>query len=434
MSTISELPFVDDSPGDTALPHLSFFGTRLEAHLEMVDSVGPVYRMMFDGKEHLVISGLEANDMAWRNPDSWSYHDAMWPFRHQLSEVHVTQLDGEAHRRKRRLLKAGFKMDQIVKWIPLMAEVIAEDLAKAAGTTTELHDFIMDTLTRANSKSMINLDLTDTERAAFIKFEEEFIGALFLGDRVREFYGRPDYVKLKEDVMAYVLNLVRQRAAAQERPDDNLTAVMDERARNLDPLTEEELIYDTYLLLVAGHGNSAKTVCWALHEVMKQPEWLAALTAELEGFDATKLMRGMEAFPYLKATLLEAERMYPAAPVLPRVAAEDIDFDGFVIPAGTRVLHMQVLPHFMESIYDEPLAFKPERFLHKDPPRKAHGTFGGGTHICLGLNLTRVQMPLFLGQLLGNHKLEAYSEPRFFKVVPDHEITPIRVAFDARWQ
>ena len=119
----------------------------------------------------------------------------------------------------------------------------------------------------------------------------------------------------------------------------------------------------------------------------------------------------MKSFPMLKATIAEIERLFPAAPVLSRVVAKPFDFNGFVLEKGTKVLHMQTITHFLEEVYEEPYRFKPQRWLENDYSKKAQGTFGGSTHICLGMNLARVHIPIVLANILSKYDLVFKSEP-----------------------
>ena len=109
---------------------------------------------------------------------------------------------------------------------------------------------------------------------------------------------------------------------------------------------------------------------------------------------------------------MEAERLFPAAPVLPRVPAEDMDFIGHYLNKGSHCLHMLTLMHFDESIYEDPFQFKPQRWLDHSYPKQAHGTFGGGSHICLGMNVARIQMPITLGFLLSNYNFMVTKTPK----------------------
>ena len=75
------------------------------------------------------------------------------------------------------------------------------------------------------------------------------------------------------------------------------------------------------------------------------------------------------------------------------------------------MLHMQTIAHFLDEVYEEPYRFKPQRWLENDYSKKAQGTFGGSTHICLGINLVRVHMPIVLANIVSNYDLSFKSAP-----------------------
>ncbi len=67
---------------------------------------------------------------------------------------------------------------------------------------------------------------------------------------------------------------------------------------------------------------------------------------------------------------VEMERMFPAAPVLSRVVEEPFEFAGFELPRGTRVLHLQTLPHFLEEVSASPYRFDPSRWMDQRIPQE----------------------------------------------------------------
>ena len=68
--------------------------------------------------------------------------------------------------------------------------------------------------------------------------------------------------------------------------------------------------------------------------------------------------------------------------------------------------------HFDDSVYEEPFLFKPQRWIDNEYPKLAHGTFGGGSHVCLGMNVARIQLPITLGYLLSNYNFSITKEPK----------------------
>jgi cytochrome P450 len=161
-----------------------------------------------------------------------------------------------------------------------------------------------------------------------------------------------------------------------------------------------------------GTGNTAKLLNAGLQNLYHCADWMPGLRAELAGYTPEKLLGGMGAFPLLKATILEIERLFPAAPVLSRMVAEPFVFNGVMLPKGTKVLHLQTLPHFLEEIYADPYRFDPARWVDRDYPKKSQGTYGGSTHLCLGINLVRLHLPIVVGNVLRDYDLVLAEQPR----------------------
>jgi len=93
------------------------------------------------------------------------------------------------------------------------------------------------------------------------------------------------------------------------------------------------------------------------------------------------------------------------------VPSDKIDFMGYPLEKGQHCLHLIALMHYADSVYEEPFKFKPQRWIDNEYPKTAHGVFGGGSHVCLGMNVSRIQMPLTIGYLLSRYTFEILSKP-----------------------
>jgi cytochrome P450 len=83
----------------------------------------------------------------------------------------------------------------------------------------------------------------------------------------------------------------------------------------------------------------------------------------------------------------ESMRHSPAACIVPRAATDDVEFAGYMFPAGTFILVNTFAANRDPAIYDDADRFDIAR---NDVP--AILTFGGGAHYCLGANLARREL------------------------------------------
>ncbi len=380
-------------------------------HLSAYKALGPIYRVQYRGEKWACVGGLKANEWAWGHPDRWNYAEPMKAFREVMGDKHVTQLDGVRHRAKRKALKPGFAMSLIAQQIPKIDQVVKQFFEDHCGETWTMMDLFMEVLTEANSQSVIVTPLTPEERHTFIEFEEVFLpGVAMTPEQRARYYESSTFYQLKPVVFEFLRQLVTKRLEGH-REEDSFQTMIDNRGDREFPPDLEELLPEAYLLLMAGTGNTARTINCGLHYLQEQPDWYAELKEEVKDYQPEQLLRGMDKFPKLKATIMEMERVFPAAPLHPRLAAEDLEFEGYEIPKGTRILHLHTLTHFLDEIYEEPLRFNARRWIENDYPKKAHGTFGGSTHICLGMNLARIHMPIVMANLVRYFDLEVDELP-----------------------
>jgi len=384
---------------------------------------GPVFHTRYRGESCVTIAGIEANDFFWQNLSNWSYAQAGPGFTSQFGPTYVTQLDGAPHLRKRRLLKAGFSAEAVGRFVQTMAVETGRFLQDRGAWSDDANEWIPALLLALNKATVARTELSTQEMRDAITIEAEVIYGVSVSAAPAEHFARPSYVERKARVYAMVDRILKERADGL-RPGDNLQQMMEQETGNLEPLSQEELRNDTYMLLVAGIHNTTRLLTRIIERITKDPEWVAELRAELAGYTPESFGRGMGGFPKLKATVFEGERLHPGATFLRRRPVRDLLFAGKTIPAGARVMQAHTLPHFLPEYYEEPLAFRPRRWLgERAPDRKALTDFGGGAHICVGMNLTRIHVPIILAELLRNYDWEIGYTPSFHLMV-DPGISP----------
>ena len=373
---------------------------------------GPIFRVKHRGQDCVVIAGQAANELFWQNPENWSYGAARKGFTSQLGPMHVTQLDGAQHSRKRRLLKAGFSMEAVARHVPEMALAARDFVSEWPESPSELMGFLMRMLLTLNARTLLKAELTKEEVESMLRFEEDLMyGMNYSLDPSAHFSGE-GYSGDKRVVFAVLDRLLGARLEG-ERSGDNLDALLDQDPGAFEKLSPAELRADCYLLLLAGVENTAKLIARALERLSVNDEWRERVRTELKGYTPQTFARGLGSVPSLRAVIQETERLHPGLIFTSRAAASDIPFAGKTIPAGRMVLQAHTLVHFIEENYPEPMRFDPSRWLQAEPSRKNHVLFGGGVHVCLGMNVARLQMPIVLAELLLHREVRLDYVPAF---------------------
>ena len=397
---------------------MPFFGSTqqfrknpFQFHLDGYHQHGSIYRTWIEGKNWIVLSGLEANDLIWRNTDMWSYREANSAFAEQLGPGHVTQLDGDPHRKRRQQLKPGFKMEAVMRYLPQMNQVAAELLPTMCDRPINITDAFAELILMITARTTFRCELSPEMIATMSHWEHDFIYGTSLRWRRHLYYRRPIYRRMKKEVFAELERILDKRLLSSEEPDDNLTAIIKASREAGQTMSRWELINTIYLILLAGIHNTSNLIHWCLLHLSSDAAWAKELHEELSGWD-TANFKGMGQFPKLKATIQEVQRLRPGAIIHRLTAARDFEFAGYLVPRGAEIIHVNTLVHFLDSVYEEPFKFNPRRYLGgRTYPPKANGFFGGGTHICLGMNLAMVHTPIILANVIRDYQYHFVSDP-----------------------
>ncbi|KAL9375897.1 hypothetical protein Peur_032776 [Populus x canadensis] len=160
-------------------------------------------------------------------------------------------------------------------------------------------------------------------------------------------------------------------------------------------------------LLSAGTDTTATTVEWAIAELLKNKEVLKKVSEEIKReIDTNSLKEShVSQLPYLNACVKETLRLHPPVPFLiPRRALETCKVLDYTIPRDSEVIVNVWAVGRDPSLWEDPLSFKPERFLGSDLDFKGQDfeflPFGAGRRICPGLPMAAKQVHLIIATLL----------------------------------
>jgi cytochrome P450 len=189
--------------------------------------------------------------------------------------------------------------------------------------------------------------------------------------------------------------IARRRAQSDlEERTDILSLLLLARDEQGQAMSDAELRDELVTLLLAGHETTATAVAWAVERLVRHPDKLARLVAEIDDTHA-----GDER--YMTAVINETLRVRPVVPIVARMLEQELDVDGYALPAGTRVTPSIYLTNRNPRVYDDPHSFRPERFLDCAPDTFSWIPFGGGIRRCIGASFAQLEMKLMLRTMLS---------------------------------
>lgn len=228
-----------------------------------------------------------------------------------------------------------------------------------------------------------------------------------------------------------VSQIVERRRRTGHRGEDFLQTLMDSAYKDGSALSDHEITGLLIAAMFAGHHTSASTLTWCLLELLRTPDYLAEVLAELErvypaGTPVT--YESLRELVKVEAAVKETLRLHPPLFILFRTAMQDLEISGFEIKKGDWVAVSPMVGHLIEELFPNAPVFDPDRWSkarHDDRSGFAFIAFGGGRHKCLGNAFAMLQIKTILATLLRRYTFELAGDP----IEPDFQgvvITPKR--------
>ncbi|WP_152363587.1 cytochrome P450 [Microlunatus speluncae] len=335
--------------------------------------LGPVRPiLMAGGRRGWLVTGYEEARTVLADPRfSADRSKADSPIRERPGDAQPTppgmfiSHDAPDHTRYRKQLTGLFTVRRMRALASRIEEYVDErlDAMEAAGGPTDLVAAFAMPVPSLVICELLGVDYDD--RADFQEWTAKLLNLDTPVAEIRDLWGRLD---------TFMLDLVRRK---RETPtDDILGGLIESDAA----FTDEELSNVGKLLLIAGHETTANMIGLSTFALLQHPDQLARLRREPE------LIPGAveELLRYLSIVQFVAVR----------VALEDVELGGRLIPAGETVAM-----HLPEANRD-PHQFEDPDTLDVTRERVRHVSFGHGIHQCLGQQLARTELVVGLGKLL----------------------------------
>jgi cytochrome P450 len=239
-----------------------------------------------------------------------------------------------------------------------------------------------------------------------------------------------------------ITRVIERRRRSGRACADVVSLLLSARDDAGTPMSMTQVRDEIITLLLASHETTANALAWTWYLLARHPAEDAALHAEVDAVLAGGRVADLEDIPNLPFTrmvLTESMRLYPPAWLLARVAVEDHEARGYMLPAGSLVVISPWVVHHNAAYYSDPLKFDPSRWITEHQshrPRFSYFPFGAGARGCMGEAFAWMEGVLLLSTIARRWRMRLLDETAP-AVHPALTLTPkcgIRVKLERRFQ
>ncbi|KAL6008630.1 hypothetical protein ACLOJK_034144 [Asimina triloba] len=212
-------------------------------------------------------------------------------------------------------------------------------------------------------------------------------------------------MKARKQLGQIVGNILSDRRRRNEQSNDLIGSLMSEK----EALTDDQIVDNVIGLIFAARDTTASVLTWIVKYLGENPSVLQAVTEEQEAIieqkDGDKSLSWADTrkMPMTSRVIQETMRVASVLSFTFREAVEDVEYEGYLIPKGWKVLPLFRNIHHSPDNFPEPQKFDPSRF-EVAPKPNTFLAFGNGVHSCPGNELAKVEMLLLLHHLTTKYR------------------------------
>jgi cytochrome P450 len=216
--------------------------------------------------------------------------------------------------------------------------------------------------------------------------------------------------RLRRKMEAISRKLLARRRQNSERFDD----VFDHMLHTADKISQskmsdQQLIDNIITFLFAGVDTTANSLAFSLYLLGFRQDLQEKLLDEFDRTTSDKAyleFDDIDRMALTRAVVDEAMRYYPVTTLHVRMAAADDEAPFGSVRKGDTICVPSWVTHFRSDIWQDPEAFRPERFLDGSAAgaKQAYLPFGIGQHQCIGNVFARRMICLALATLVANFR------------------------------
>ncbi|WP_017930953.1 cytochrome P450 [Robiginitomaculum antarcticum] len=160
---------------------------------------------------------------------------------------------------------------------------------------------------------------------------------------------------------------------------------------------------------IAGHETTALTLTWALYLMAMDKGAQTRVRAEARAVGIDKIsFETLDQLPFTRAVIDETMRLFPPAPIINRECHEACEVLGRAINPGDILLLCPYIMHRRDALWENALAFDPDRFIRNPDLRSKAAPFmpfGAGPRVCVGASFALMESVMGLASLMAEYDI-----------------------------
>ncbi|KAH7838843.1 hypothetical protein Vadar_031861 [Vaccinium darrowii] len=223
-------------------------------------------------------------------------------------------------------------------------------------------------------------------------------------------------IKARKLLNETLRRLIQKKRESRRQGGGLLGVLLGANDQKLNHLTDSQIADNIIGVIFAAHDTTASVLTWVLKYLHDNGDLLQAVTREQEEIRAriVEANRGLtwddtRKMPFTSRVIQETLRTASILSFTFREAVQDVEFEGYIIPKGWKVLPLFRTIHHCEDFFPQPHRFDPSRF--EVPPRpNTYMPFGNGVHSCPGSELAKLEMLILLHHLTTSYRWEVVGD------------------------
>lgn len=390
-----------------------------------MEKFGDTYSVVFPGNRLIIVTRDLSFIQHTLRDNHTNYHKSKYMVA-KIGKLFGNGLlfsSGSYWLQQRRLIQPGFHMKKLQGLYTIMVERIGQALASfPAGAAVNVYPFVYQLAFTTLLRSLFDIDLS---QETMHEISELFNG---MQDFVVKDMNQPfrflSYVFTHEDkinmgrrerLRTIIHTIIEQRRRDTHPYNDLLDMLLNARYEDTgEAMSDDQIIDEVQVLLLAGHETTANTLSWLLSMVANEPQVMDRLRAVAETTDIYDSVKN----DYINAVINESMRLRPAAFMTDRMALADDGHGQWSYPKDTVVIPFFYGVHRSKDHWEDPDTFMPERFLDdagKLRKMPAFFPFGAGPRLCIGNNFAMAEMCFFVHAFFRHFKISSTGQEPVMK-------------------